>query len=311
MTASALPIELYHTIFQHVTNKNDLCSLARCSSTFQSLAEPFIYHFISSKYQIKFIKAAQSTISRPHRHRLVKTLHLRSFWSPEAFNHSALPRLMAKLLRVTSQLRALRIDGFVRSMWILKSCSHPLLTTLGIVTPASHMDSQVEVNNQRYDRQYLERHANITKLVLRVVGNLPVIGWDASHHLPNLDTLYYIGPRTSFLLKDRDLQRVRLRFNSVNYDTEELVSHLSSMRATLQVLDLSEFHGLRQSWSLQSMQGFLRNLPSLRLFGLPLSKSHNVSNQLTTNTQINRYYISRMKKIWFKSSKVVHQHLRS
>ncbi|KAG8927809.1 hypothetical protein FRC02_007757 [Tulasnella sp. 418] len=288
MTARVLPIELYQIIFQHVINKNELCSLARCSSTFQVAAEPFIYHSFGSLNIIKFIKAAKSTISRPHRHRLVKTIDLgEPHWITPAntFYHSTIPRLVAKFLGVTSQLRALRIDGFLQSRWLLKDRNHPLLVTLSIAMPAAHLDSRVELKNQLYSLQYLERHGNITKLTVEALnhekGGSSVLCWDAANHLPNLDTLYYIGRKPSSLLKDRHLHRFRWKFSVVHEDgdREEMVSCLLAMGSTLQVLDLSEScFGPGGGWKVQSVQDLIRNLQSLRCFGLPLLK-HDMYNE--------------------------------
>ncbi|KAG8958478.1 hypothetical protein FRC03_009097 [Tulasnella sp. 419] len=269
ITARVLPIELYAIIFQHVAKTKDLCSLARCSSTFQLAAEPFIYHSVSSSTMIRFINAAKSIISTPRRHRLVKTLEMVEspyFMPASVFYDSTMPRLVARLLMVTSQLRSLKIDCFLQSRWLLKDRNHPLLVTLSINIPAVRLESQFQVKNQLHNWEYLKRQVNITKLTLEVEnGESSAIFWDSRHHLPHLKTLVYIGPSPSGLLKDRHLQEIRFKLKSIH--DSELVSCLPNMGSTLQILDLSESWCVGWQWS--SMQDLMRSLPSLRCLGLP------------------------------------------
>ncbi|KAG8919952.1 hypothetical protein FRC02_001255 [Tulasnella sp. 418] len=271
------PVELYGAIIEQVTQKSDLCSLARTSSTFQLLAEPFIYHSLSSKSYPKFLKAAKSTISCPRRHRLVKDINL-TLPTPtptHAFRHSSIARLVERLLMVVSQLKSLGLRGFHVPRWILKRCNHPILEYLDIGI-MQHASASVTARNQKDTLQYIQRHTSIVKLMLYVGTSLP-IPWDGSH-LPHLETLYYAGYARDphVFLKDRHLKIVFMElFDSLDSRmVNETLSSLSSMGSTLQVLDLSNSYlGPRSGYTGQVMQRFVEALPLLRYLALPSNES--------------------------------------
>ncbi|KAG8965366.1 hypothetical protein FRC03_000666 [Tulasnella sp. 419] len=269
--ARGLPVELYETIFQQVS-KSDLCSLARCSSTFQIVAESFIYHSLNSTHYLNFIKAAHYVLSCPRRHRLVRVLDLTPpIQRCNCFYNSATARLIARLLTVTLHLQAFKIHGF-RPRWILSRCNHPLLTTLSIIIPNPRGrrgdNREIRIHNFRY----LERHPQITKLMLWLRNGFSIEGWDPSYLFPNVETLYFTGRELHHLVKNRHLKAVYLaKDDTYNMKhTEEAILYLSGMGSTLLALDLSETRFIQETrWTSQLMH-LLRNLPLLRYLGLPL-----------------------------------------
>ncbi|KAG8941995.1 hypothetical protein FRC03_003797 [Tulasnella sp. 419] len=271
-----LPVELYVIIVQHVTRKSDFCSLARCSSIFQILAEPYIYHSISSRYYLKFIKAARSVVSFPRRHGLVRILDLSRPGDrlQDGFHCSSIPRLVARLLLVIPNLQALKVYAFPHSRWILKRCSHPLLNTLSIDIPRPTEREQDENRIGIYTLQYLERHPDIKQFMFYSTRSISSLRQDSNNILPNINTLYVIGHNPQCLMKNRHLRTVFVQISSSIYSGLRLLeatSYLWGMGTTLLALDLSGLKsiGLIDDPIRQQLQSCRKNLPLLRYLALP------------------------------------------
>ncbi|KAG8919859.1 hypothetical protein FRC02_001332 [Tulasnella sp. 418] len=270
-----LPVELYIMVVQHVTGKSDFCSLARCSSIFQVLAEPYIYHSISSRYYLKFIKAARSILSYPRRHGLVRILDLSRPGDRlrDGFHCSSIPRLVARLLLVTSNLQALRVHAFPQSRWFLEPCNHPLLNTLSVNIPRPTEREEDENKVGMYSLQYVERHPDIKHFIFHSAWSISSLLPDSTNILPNIDKLYVSGNDPQRLLKNRHLQTVWVQVRPNGWSLlEPALPCLGAMGSTLLALDLSK------SWlqpitgpMSQGMQSLMKNLPRLRYLALPMT----------------------------------------
>ncbi|KAG8928729.1 hypothetical protein FRC02_006512 [Tulasnella sp. 418] len=259
-------------IFQYITKKSDLCSLARSCSTFQLLAEPLIYHSFTPHSYINFLKAAKSIISCPRRHPLVRFLDLPAFTEPpqSAFHYSSIARIAAKLLTVVIRLKYLRIRGSYVPRWVLKHCYHPLLNNLNI-SMLENTDTDDPDMDQMCTLHYLARHPSITKLTFCIAETLPSLEW-RTKYLPNLETLCFAGPDLHQMVKGRHFKRVCIDFRHTLdlHEMNRTMRYLSGMGSTLQVLDLSDaWLGPIAGWTSEFMQEFVGHLPLLRFFGLP------------------------------------------
>ncbi|KAG8963733.1 hypothetical protein FRC03_002633 [Tulasnella sp. 419] len=268
-----LPAEVYQIILENVVKGKDLCALARTSTLIQLEAERIIYRTISPQSTIQLCKAACSILKQRHRHQFVQTLILQPrylFWN--SVHESSLVRLLARLLRVITQLKVLKISTF--PAWVFWQANHPFLYTLDIQLPLKLDENYYHKVYSSIIAEYLRRHPAITNLAINrflAPYTQEFMAKNSQSFLPSLHTLSYTGYGSLDLIKDKQLSRLSLvHLQESPAEIDAIVSTTLGMGSTLLVLDLAKIGG---QWSMevgnQEIEKIARSLPLLRYFGLP------------------------------------------
>ncbi|KAG8929866.1 hypothetical protein FRC03_002632 [Tulasnella sp. 419] len=276
------PTEIYQLIIEHVVKGKDLCSMARASTLLQLEAERVIYKFICPGSTLQFCQASRSILKNQHRHPFVQTLIVqprfqfgRHDW--DGIDASSLRRLAARLLRVATQLKVIKLSTF--PAWVFWRANNPLLRTLEIQLPTKGSGVHQGDDNVALITSYLQRHPAITNVAFhRLLGRslvpdtrLLAANYNKPEHLlPSLHTLSYTGPCSLHLLQDKQLSRVCLSVppNEPIDEMNDIISIILGMGSTLLVLDLVNLRA--RDLDNQDVARIACSLPLLRYLGLPI-----------------------------------------